>query len=52
MWLSHTSFTMTVNSAAAHCTTWPADTAEHWQKHGWVTVADDKPKTTPKTDDN
>ena len=27
----------------------PADTAEHWQRHGWVTVVDDKPNAPTKT---
>jgi hypothetical protein len=28
----------------------PADVAEHWQRHGWVTIVDDKPKTPAKTE--
>jgi hypothetical protein len=28
----------------------PAETAEHWQRHGWVTVVDE-PKTAAKPED-
>lgn len=26
----------------------PADTAEHWERHGWATIVEDKPKTPAK----
>jgi hypothetical protein len=32
----------------------PTDTAEYWGRHGWITLADDKPtkaKATPKPDE-
>jgi len=28
----------------------PAGVAECWERHGWVTVADDKPATKPKAE--
>jgi hypothetical protein len=27
----------------------PADIAEYWQKHGWATIVDNKPKTPANT---
>ncbi|WP_231989786.1 hypothetical protein [Mycobacterium sp. 852002-51057_SCH5723018] len=28
----------------------PADTAEHWQRDGWVTIIEDKPKAPAKAE--
>ncbi|MEE2855399.1 MAG: hypothetical protein VX424_22420 [Actinomycetota bacterium] len=28
----------------------PADVAEHWQRHGWATIVEDKPKTPAKAE--
>ncbi len=28
----------------------PADTAEYWERHGWVTLVDDKPAAKPKAE--
>lgn len=28
----------------------PTDVAEHWERHGWVTIVADKPKAPSKTE--
>ena len=28
----------------------PAEVAEYWERHGWVTVVDDKPAAKPKAE--